>query len=497
MPDTAGLSDLESLDQQIDLINLLKDIDEELAQFRDSLSTPRTGDSTADFTIDRLKDLLENLSGTLGELAGPLNEAIGKASEYTSAVQSVTGMIEAVETAHTATGQQQAEALASLWGHWTSALPLLVAVNPVIGAYFMLIGTAIESAAVVIGQLEEYVAARNASMNYLEGPTVPEAEEQGTEIRARLRLEEELAGLYRRRNAIAARNRATELAAARQLCARGVDSSVAYYDDLQQRIDDLAAWVGTQLSKGSEGQPVDEGALRSQMRELHQMQNRLNQHWRCVHATLRRYGRAARFRVAMAVGVVIVIGATGLAGYLLSRGGAEPATGTIGIAGTAIEAPATSTTTTAATTTTTIPEPTTVATTEPPPPPAFSFLWQDYTPVTHDWNQVSVMSDAEIRELSGPIAVPGFCDDPLGGPGAHVFPFPLQQFAIEPSDDPGDEASEYCANSHYVGDPGLTITGEWITQPGGVCAWGSPEAGDGTIVISGSQLADWMGQLGG
>ena len=106
------------------------------------------------------------------------------------------------------------------------------------------------------------------------------------------------------------------------------------------------------------------------------------------------------------------------------------------------------------------------------------------------WEQVSVMSDADIRALGDTVIIAAYSDSPARGPDAHFFPFPTAQFTLEgPEESTG---GAYCANDHYTGPVGLDVRGQATSPPEGVCVWGSPAAGDGILIVSGDHLADWV-----
>jgi len=118
----------------------------------------------------------------------------------------------------------------------------------------------------------------------------------------------------------------------------------------------------------------------------------------------------------------------------------------------------------------------------------------------YSWDQISVLSDAEIRALGDAVVVPAFADWVLRGPNLHFFPFPSAQFSLEPAQQP--VVGEWCASPYYVGATGLDVRGQTLTpsdRPTGVgaCVWGAPESASGILIMSGDHLADWVAKFTG
>lgn len=129
------------------------------------------------------------------------------------------------------------------------------------------------------------------------------------------------------------------------------------------------------------------------------------------------------------------------------------------------------------------------------PPTEFWFYWEGHGAPDLTWQQLSSLNIADVRDLGDRIAIPAYADEPLRSAGTHFFPFPAEQFVIEPPTDP--TGGEYCANDHYVGAVGINIDGQRVAQPDSICAWNSTDIGDGIIILSGRQLADWLTAYGG
>lgn len=86
----------------------------------------------------------------------------------------------------------------------------------------------------------------------------------------------------------------------------------------------------------------------------------------------------------------------------------------------------------------------------------FWFDYENHDTPQYTWEQISAMSDADLRVLGDSVVIAAYSDAPSRGPDAHFFPFPSFQFTL---DGPGKSttADAICAGVHYTGANGLDI----------------------------------------
>jgi hypothetical protein len=155
---------LQGLETELALLESLEEIAAALEEFGSTLSTYQganaeehlTDDSSLQWLLGKLKDPLTKLE-SIEEAHETLTKGAGAASDFAGHFSTVQSMVDVIAKAETASGAEQADALKSIVDGMpglATALLGLGELNPVIGTFLVLYGKAIESAAVVIGQVE-------------------------------------------------------------------------------------------------------------------------------------------------------------------------------------------------------------------------------------------------------------------------------------------------------------------------------------------------------
>lgn len=254
-----GINELQSIDAEIALLESLDEITQEIQQFNDALST-YTGANIVDFLTDdtsgkymlgHLKDALFKFSSTAEKYYKPLADASGKLSTISSLFTTINETIKLATTNDTASAADQLRSLNTILSGMTTVAKVLTrvgSVNPAIGAFFILYGEAIESAAIVIDLIEKRVAEQKEAMRIAKGET-PQVELDAIARANAAILEDEkwqamtaeldqmISGLIMRRHAIIAARHAENLSDAYKLVAED-------YRDVLKKILDITMPFG-------------------------------------------------------------------------------------------------------------------------------------------------------------------------------------------------------------------------------------------------------------
>ena len=178
---------VEQLEQELDLLETLQEVTQELGQFTqwlNGLTGADAGawlsdDATVKYELGQLKSLIGKLTSEFGDAFkagyGPLGEAAGAGGKYVATLSSLNSLVQVIDKADEASGADQARCLADLLAAAQQLTGLLVAINPVLGVFFGLYVTALQSAAVGIAKIQDYVDDRNEAI-LIAGGEVPQAE---------------------------------------------------------------------------------------------------------------------------------------------------------------------------------------------------------------------------------------------------------------------------------------------------------------------------------
>ena len=372
--------ELQQLDAQIALYENATDIADALDSFASHLGqytgadagSVLTDDPALKFELDQLQSAATKLAKTLETYHTPLTDGASLAGDIANLANMVDTIATTAREAGSMSGADQARTLGKLISQVKSAAGFLGKVgglNPVIGAMLIAYGAALESAAVGIEQIQDYVDRRDDAIRAAGGETTKaelEAQRAAEEAaareearaEARKAMEREWLDLVLRRQAILDQIHRADTRRAYDVCARQHATALP---DIAQRasrhggiasnappngdtLEQLVGWVGKMeeaIAEGyarvaelqANGRDAEADAERARLEELvdakYDVAGRLRPVLDCVRQVLDKYSTAAvrsRRKLILAGGGALAgLALIGAVVFLPGGGSPEPA----------------------------------------------------------------------------------------------------------------------------------------------------------------------------